>query len=64
MMTWEFKTCKVRTKGLLGGKFREEELDARLNELGQQGWELVSLFTTNRDQGATRDIVAVFKRAR
>jgi hypothetical protein len=63
-MRWEFKTLKHPTKGLLGGKFDEEELDRKLNELGQQGWDLVSAFTTSQAQGQSRDIVAVFKRER
>jgi Domain of unknown function (DUF4177) len=61
---WEFKTITHRTTGLMGGKFREDDLDRKLNDLGQLGWELAAIFTTNRDQGATRDIVAVFKRPR
>ena len=63
-MKWEFKTLKHPAKGLLGGKFVAEELDEKMNELGQQGWELVSVFATNRHQGTTRDIVAVFRRTR
>ncbi len=61
-MSWEYKTLKLGTKGLLGGKANEAELEKALNELGRQGWELVSIFTTNQAQGQTRDIVVVLKR--
>ncbi len=40
-----------------------DELTARLNELGAEGWELVSVFDTSMLQGRTRDVVAVLKRA-
>ena len=44
--------------------FREKQKDERLsiNALGDEGWELVSVFDTNEIQGASRDVVAVFKR--
>lgn len=63
-MKWEYKTIKISAKGLLGGKFDETEFDRMMNELGAQGWELVAVFDTNQGHGATRDVVAVFKRTR
>ena len=38
-MKWEYKTIKLRAKGLLGGKTDEVQLDAMMNQLGGQGWE-------------------------
>lgn len=61
-MMWEYKTIKIAAHGVFGGKVKEAELDARLNELGRQGWELVSAFSSNTMNGVTRDVVAVFKR--
>ena len=63
-MKWEYKTIKFATKGLSGGKLDEQKLDDFMNQLGEQGWELVSAFDTNQAYGATRDVVAVFKRAK
>jgi hypothetical protein len=63
-MRWEYRTVKMPAKGVFGGKIDENELDVRLNELGEQGWELVCAFDTNQVEGATRDILAIFKRAR
>ncbi len=62
-MKWEYRTMKVpATGGFLGGKFNEEILDARLNELGEQRWELVAAFSTHQGYGQSRDVVAIFKR--
>jgi hypothetical protein len=33
-----------------------------MNELGSQGWELVTGFDTNKSYGETRDVVVIFKR--
>ena len=30
-----------------------------LNQLGGEGWELVSIFSTQMDEGSTRDVFAV-----
>ena len=61
-MQWEYKTIKLGTKGLLGGKLDESELDSFMNRLGSQGWELVAGSDTNRTFGETRDVVVIFKR--
>ena len=61
-MKWEYKTIKLATKGFLGGKLDETELDSFMNELGSQGWELASAFDTNQAYGETRDVVVLFKR--
>ena len=63
-MKWEYKTIKLATTGFNGGKLDEHELDEYMNQLGEQGWELVSAFGTNQGAGATRDVVAVFKKAK
>lgn len=63
-MQWEYKTVKLGTRGIVGGKLDEVELDRGLNELGSQGWELVTAFDTNQYQGSTRDVVLILKRQR
>jgi len=62
MIRWEYKTVSVPTHGWMGGIVKAEELDAILNQFGQEGWELVSALDTNMDRGQTRFIVAIFKR--
>ena len=61
-MKWEYKTIKLATTGFAGGKLDETKLEHFMNELGSQGWELVSAFDTNQAQGETRDVVVIFKR--
>lgn len=62
MERWEYSTIKMQTKGFLGGILETQDFDAELNKMGSLGWELVSCFDTNQSEGATRDVVAVFKR--
>jgi hypothetical protein len=60
---WNYKTVKISAEGwFLGGKLDTVEFDKLLNELGAEGWELVSILTTAQLYGASRDIAAVFKR--
>ena len=63
-MKWEYKTIKLAITGFLGGKLDERKLDDFMNQLGEQGWELVSAFDTNQGGGVTRGVVAVFKRGK
>ena len=63
-MKWEYKTIKLETKGIFGGKFDETKLDNFMNQLGAQGWELASSFGTNQSFGESRDIVVIFKRTK
>ncbi len=64
MDCWEYKTVKMEAGGLMGGIVDTDKFDALLNQLGMQGWNLVSVFDTNMAvHGTTREVVAVFKRA-
>jgi hypothetical protein len=61
-MKWEYRQLRIATGGFLGGKYDEATLDAAMNRLGREGWELVVAFDTNQSGGQTRDIVLLFKR--
>jgi Domain of unknown function (DUF4177) len=64
-MKWEYITVLFTATGFwLGGKLDGEAFNSKLNELGADGWELVSVFDTNMLQGQTRDVIAVLKRPR
>jgi hypothetical protein len=63
MQRWEYRTIKVETKGFAGGILDQSKLESALNELGRDGWELVSTFDTNMLQGTTREVIGVLKRA-
>lgn len=62
MKKFEYKTLKTREKGFWSSKVDADELEAYLNKLGREGWELVSSFETNTYQGSTNEIVLIFKR--
>lgn len=62
MDKWEYKTIKFKTGGFMGGKINEEKFQDELNIHGQDGWELVSCFDTSQYEGASRDVIVVFKR--
>jgi hypothetical protein len=61
---WEYRTIKLNTKGMMGGVLDTAAFDAMLNQLGNDGWELIAAFDTNQSYGASREAVAVFKRPR
>jgi hypothetical protein len=62
---WDYRTLKFPARGgFLGGNVDESVLNTRMNELGEQGWELVTAFATHQGYGSSRDIVAIFKRQR
>ncbi|MBT5613124.1 MAG: DUF4177 domain-containing protein [Lentisphaerae bacterium] len=62
-MVWEYRTIKIDAKGwFVGGKVDEQSLDQSMNDLGRDGWELVTALDTNTEGGASRHILAIFKR--
>jgi hypothetical protein len=62
MTKWEYQTLKVEPGGWFGGKVDTDDLRAEMNRMGAEGWELVSAFDTASGQGASREVVAIFKR--
>ncbi len=58
MPQWEYKIINVRSEN-----YRLDPNSApRLNDLGTEGWELVSITSVNFKTGATDNIAMVFKR--
>lgn len=62
MNSWEYKTIEFDTKGWAGGILDINAFNESLNINGNDGWELVNCFDTNQAQGASRKVIAVFKR--
>jgi len=55
---WEYKIINIRSEN-----YRlDPTYDVQLNELGEQGWELVAITAINFKTGATDHIGMVFKR--
>jgi hypothetical protein len=62
MASWEYKTLEFATTGWTGGLLDVNIFNESLNNVGKDGWELVNCFDTNQAQGASRKVIAVFKR--
>jgi hypothetical protein len=62
-MQWEYKIITLAATGFwLGGNLDAERFNDMMNDLGDDQWELVSVFDTSKGSGTTRDVIAVFKR--
>ena len=62
MEKFEYKTLTTNVKGIWGGNVDLEKYENQLNQLGADGWELVSSVAVAEVQGATRWIISTFKR--
>lgn len=58
----EYKTLFTDAKGVFGGKINQLEYQNELNQLGSQGWELVSTVAASQSYSSTRWIISTFKR--
>ena len=64
MATWEYQTIKVPfTGGWEAPTLKPADFDALLNRHGQDGWELVTIFTTHQENGRSGEAFATFKRS-
>lgn len=57
---WEYQVEK-HTMGWKG--FRYDEVGSRVNDLGRDGWEVLSTLAPSYGQGQAIEIVVVLKRA-
>jgi hypothetical protein len=63
-MQWEYTTVtQLPSSSFIGGRLDTEEFERQLNELGREGWEVVSAFGLNQSGGLTRQAVVLLKRA-
>ena len=62
MAKFEYRTMTYDPKGIWGGKVDTQDFQERLNDLGAQGWELVSSVATAQSYGVTKSVVSIFKR--
>ncbi len=66
-MKWQYHTVAFSIpRGFFplkaGGQVDDAEMTRTLNELGGDGWELVSAFDTNYEGGSTNTVVCILKR--
>lgn len=59
---WEYHVLSLTTSGFLGPKVDIQSLYVRLNELGEQGWEVVSAAPITIGEGRTQEVMFVLKR--
>lgn len=65
MQKFEYKVLDVpdtKTFWIGGGKFNYQALCDKLNELGKEGWEVVSASDVNRHLGQTGNVMIILKR--
>lgn len=60
-MTWEYKTIELDFSGFFSAKVDEGRLEREMNDLGQQGWELVTTIDI-ASTGSSTGVVLLFKR--
>ena len=63
MTRWEYTVLDVGVAGFfLGPDLDGDALSAKLNELGADGWEAVTVAPMTVGAGSTRNLVIVLKR--
>ena len=61
MKKFEYKVLDVIAKGFFGEKIDFQALNEKLDELGEEGWEVAAMEDTNIYEGASRSIVVILK---
>jgi len=62
MKKFEYKVLDVLAKGFFGGKVDFQALSDKLNELGEEGWEIVGIEDVIMYEGASQSLVIILKR--
>lgn len=62
MKKFEYRVLDVTAGGFWGGKIDGQELTNKLNELGREGWEVISATDTDIYGGGTKGLIIVLKR--
>lgn len=62
MQKYEYKVEKLDAKGFWSSKIEPKEMEDMLNQLGRQGWDLITAFDTSKYQGHTTGAFLLFKR--
>lgn len=59
---WEYHVISLGTQGIFGPNVDIQSLYERLNELGAEGWEVVSATPITAGQGHSQEVLFVLKR--
>ncbi len=59
---FEYKTVSINVEGFFGIKMDMVAYEDMLNDMGRKGWELMNSYPISYHEGATAQIISVFKR--
>ncbi len=62
MKKFEYRILDVAAGGFWGGKIDAQALTDKLNELGREGWEVISMVDTDIYGGGTKGLLVTLKR--
>ncbi|HWK55104.1 MAG TPA: DUF4177 domain-containing protein [Hyphomicrobiales bacterium] len=62
-MRWEYKVVRFKKGSFMTGQLDMQELEQQLNELGREGWELVSIAPVGLHR-FSRELAVALKRQR
>lgn len=61
MTRWAYKVLRMPAKGLWNGEFETDDVDY-INQLGAEGWEMVSASVVNKGfTGQSSSLLLIFK---
>lgn len=59
---WEYRVISMDVDGFFGPNIDVNQLGNYLNDVGEEGWELVNITTVQRGQGYTVELLGILKR--
>lgn len=62
MAKWEYKTVCIEATGFRGDEEDCDSLDSLLNDMGREGWELVTAIDSEQHYAQARKVYYTFKR--
>jgi hypothetical protein len=64
MSKWEYEVLKVATQQFAGTGIDGDELQEKLNALGDSGWEISGVVPNTGTAGTTTSVLVILKRSR
>jgi hypothetical protein len=64
MPRYEYKILTFYPRGWLRSKVDTNQMEQVLNEWAEEGWRVLSIFTTQQHYGGTRQVVVILERTR
>lgn len=61
-MKWEYKTVIINIAGFFRNKVSPDQIEDCCNQLGKEGWELVTNSAHAVNYGETKNFILIFKR--